>query len=193
MDTSSNKIIEQYISSPRGFIEISVESTQSSSDVVFFSRKPIEAAPSIIQNVRAIDVAAYILGKMGLCTSMKLHKLLYYCQAWSLVWDEAPLFNDRIEAWANGPVVKDLFPIHRGLFQVDANLFGTGNPKRLSRAQMDTIDSIIEFYGHKTAQWLINLTHSESPWKEARKGLDAMERGSKEITLESMYEYYSSL
>ena len=34
-------------------------------------------------------------------TSWKLQKLVYYCQAWSLVWDEEPLFEARIEAWAN--------------------------------------------------------------------------------------------
>ena len=93
--------------------------------------------------VRAIDVAVYILNSLGSCTSMKLHKLLYYCQAWSLVWDEAPLFSDRIEAWANGPVVKDVFSYHRGVFIVDADIFPTGNVDRLSSIQIDTIDSVL--------------------------------------------------
>ena len=143
--------------------------------------------------VRAIDVAVYILNSLGSCTSMKLHKLLYYCQAWSLVWDEAPLFSDRIEAWANGPVVKDVFSYHRGVFIVDADIFPTGNVDRLSSIQIDTIDSVLEFYGEKSAQWLINLTHAEDPWRNARKGLDSMERGNREITPASMAEYYSSL
>lgn len=30
---------------------------------------------------------------------------MYYAQAWSLVWDEKPLFPERIEAWVNGPVL----------------------------------------------------------------------------------------
>lgn len=66
----------------------------------------------------AHDVAAYILKRMGQMTAMKLQKLVYYSQAWSLVWDEAPLFNERIEAWANGPVVRELYEAHRGQFQV---------------------------------------------------------------------------
>ena len=36
------------------------------------------------------DVAAYILQKLGKMTTMKLQKLVYYSQAWSLVWDEKP-------------------------------------------------------------------------------------------------------
>ena len=32
------------------------------------------------------DVAAYVLDKLGVMTTMKLEKLCYYSQAWSLVW-----------------------------------------------------------------------------------------------------------
>ena len=39
------------------------------------------------------DVAAYILKKKKALTSMKLQKLVFYAQAWSLVWDEKPLFK----------------------------------------------------------------------------------------------------
>ena len=62
----------------------------------------------------SLDVAAYILTKKHRLTAVKLQKLVYYCQAWSLVWDEKPLFRDRIEAWASGPVVKGLYLAHRG-------------------------------------------------------------------------------
>jgi len=51
--------------------------------------------------------------------TMKLHKLVCYAQAWSLVWDERPLFEDPIEAWANGPVAPALYAVHRGWFDVD--------------------------------------------------------------------------
>ena len=29
---------------------------------------------------------------------MKLHKLLYYCQAWNLVWEDKKLFNEKIKS-----------------------------------------------------------------------------------------------
>ncbi len=45
------------------------------------------------------DVSAYILKHWGPMTAMKLQKLVYYSQAWGLVWDEEPLFPERIEAW----------------------------------------------------------------------------------------------
>ncbi len=61
------------------------------------------------------DVAAYILEKCGPMTAMKLQKLVYYSQAWHLVWTEKPLFDNRIEAWANGPVVWELYDLPRTL------------------------------------------------------------------------------
>jgi uncharacterized phage-associated protein len=138
------------------------------------------------------DVAAYILKKYSRpMTTWKLQKLTYYAQAWSLVWDERPLFQARIEAWANGPVVPALYDCHRGLFQV--NSWPHGDPDRLTKSERETVDGVMEFYSHKTSQWLSDLTHAEKPWREARGSLAPGERGSQVISLESMLEYYSGL
>lgn len=136
------------------------------------------------------DVAAYILKKRGLMTAMKLEKLAYYCQAWSLVWDEKPLFLEDIQAWANGPVVRELYDRHKGLYKVKS---WDGNPDVFDPEERETIDGVLGFYGDKPSQWLSDLTHRESPWLEARKGLSPGERGENVISHASMAEYYSSL
>lgn len=136
------------------------------------------------------NVAAYILGRQGSMTAMKLEKLVYYAQAWSLVWDEAPLFTERIEAWAAGPVVPALYYRHRGEFQIHS---WDGNPDALTDKQRETIDAVLGFYGNKSSQWLSDLTHSEQPWIQARAGLAPLERGNREITKGAMAEYYASL
>jgi len=143
----------------------------------------------IITNV--FDVAAYILEKKGEMTTMKLQKLVYYCQAWSLVWDEKPLFLEPIEAWANGPVVTNLFEKHRGLYKVSS--LQEGDISKLNNEQIETINCVLEHYGDKTAKWLIELTHLEDPWRNARQGLHQLERGDKIITIAEMAEYYCSL
>src|SRR5687767_401361 len=68
--------------------------------------------------VSAHDVAAYILMEHGPLSAMKLQKLVYYSQAWSLVWDDRQLFREPVEAWANGPVVRELYERHRGQFEL---------------------------------------------------------------------------
>ncbi len=137
------------------------------------------------------DVAKYILKNQRGITTWKLQKLVYYSQAWSLVWDEKPLFQARIEAWANGPVVPALYRLHRGQYLVSD--WPKGNPRALSKREKETVDVILGFYGDKTSQWISDLTHQEPPWKEARNGLPPGTRGSAEITQAAMAEYYGSL
>lgn len=141
------------------------------------------------------DVAKHILEQNAEMTVMKLQKLVYYSQVWNLVWDEEVLFENQIQAWANGPVTVDLYNVHKGQFKISAETLTQGNSALLSAPEIATIDKVLSFYGEKSAQWLSDLTHMEDPWKNAR------ERGcvtdgqicQEEITLADMHEYYSGL
>jgi len=143
--------------------------------------------------VTVFDVADYILKECGEIPAMKLQKLVYYSQAWSLVWDEAPLFDERIEAWANGPVVRSLYARHRQNYFARRAQVEDGDYTQLSKDQRETIDAVLEYYGGKSSQWLSDLTHMEDPWIQARKGLDPGDRGRNEITPAALAEYYGSL
>lgn len=139
------------------------------------------------------DVAKYILDQKGLMTAMKLQKLVYYAQAWSLVWDDNALFPEEIQAWANGPVVPELYKLHRGMYQL--NDIEVGEITNLTPDERETIDIVLTSYGDKGSQWLSDRTHSEAPWQSARQAscADEGERCTETITLDSMMEYYSSL
>lgn len=139
----------------------------------------------------ALDVAQYILQKQGPMPAMKLQKLVYYSQAWSLVWDEKPLFDNVIEAWANGPVIPDLYAAHRGQFEVNA--IPAGDVSALTAVQRESIDAVIEGYADRPSQWLSDLTHSERPWQDARRGLPPGEPAAKVISPADLAEYYGSL
>ena len=143
--------------------------------------------------VSVMDVATYILDKCGMLSTWKLQKLCYYSQAWSLVWDDEPLFKERIEAWANGPVVPDLYYQHRGQFYILT--LNSGDASALDQDQRETVDAVLATYGNKQAAWLSELTHRELPWREARQRANLMlgERGNAEIPLDSMAEYYGGL
>lgn len=137
------------------------------------------------------NVAAYILKKKGSMSAMKLQKLVYYSQAWSLVWDEKPLFTAEIQAWANGPVIPALYKEHKGEFRVSQ--WPKGDPSKLTKIQKESIDGVLKFYGEKTAQWLSDLTHQEAPWINARKGLADLQRSNSVITDAALHEYYTAL
>ena len=125
------------------------------------------------------DVAAYVLRQRGPMSAMKLQKLVYYAQAWSLVWDGEVIFPELIEAWVDGPIIRALWKRHKG-----RRLLTTwdGNPSALSQRQAATADRVLMFYGELCATDLSTLTRSEKPWRDARHGLDHDEIGTTEIT-----------
>lgn len=140
----------------------------------------------------AHDVAAYILKKSpGGMTTWKLQKLVYYSQAWSLVWDGKPLFDEPIEAWANGPVVRALYDEHRGRYSRAS--WPKGKVGNLPQKSRETIDAVLKFYGDKSGHWLSELTHMEDPWRNARSGIPEGRRSNKRITHAAMSEYYSGI
>ncbi|MCH9845070.1 MAG: DUF4065 domain-containing protein [Alphaproteobacteria bacterium] len=142
--------------------------------------------------IDAKDVAQYILEKTGELTGIKLQKLCYYSQAWSLVWDDNSLFDNRIEAWIGGPVIPDLWHCHKGVYKVDTSTFG-GDSSKLQESQRNTIDKVIEYYMQFSSHQLSDITHQEYPWIRARKGLPSNVRGSNVIDNATMSQYYSSI
>ena len=158
-----------------------------------------EANPVAQPNTTVHDVSKYILrwfadkGEENI-TQWKLHKLLYYCQAWSLVWDEEPVFPEEIQAWANGPVCPELYRVHKGKFRLGPEDIA-GAPENLTEEQKSTVDSVLEFYGNETGRDLSYLTHTEGPWSDVRvrAGLGSGDRGNAVIEFNDMAQYYGGL
>lgn len=138
------------------------------------------------------DVAEYILDKLRSTTAMKLEKLCYYCQAWSLAWDDKPLFDEEFQAWASGPVCPELFDQHRGKFVLSAgDIKGKGH--EFTSEELETMDAVLEYYGDKEPHSIGEMTLQERPWRETRAGCAPGERCTNVILKESMQEYYGGL
>ena len=129
------------------------------------------------------DIAAYILEKQGPMPHMTLQKLCYYAQSWHFTWDKQPLFTDRIEAWANGPIVLNLYQQYRGVFHISE--IPNGHPESLTIQEKESIMAVLKAYGGFTAHELSELSQSETPWREARTGVPSHERSNREIKYES--------
>lgn len=137
---------------------------------------------------RAADVAKFIIDQRGAMAQLKLQKLLYYCQAASLAWSDRPMFSDRIEAWANGPVVAPFWNDHR--YEGWISSVPEGLP--ISDGSVKShIDAVLNFYGSLSPEDLADRSHREPPWKIARAGLAPGQRSSVEMTPEMMHAYYS--
>lgn len=135
------------------------------------------------------DVASYIMIKVGPTTTMKLQKLVFYAQAWSLVLRKAPLFAEPVQAWKMGPVVAQLHGKHRGMRNL--RNWPHGDSSRVPPRDVFVLDLVIQMYGHKSPEHLSTMSHQEGPWRETRHGLDDSEPCRREISHESMARYYS--
>lgn len=138
----------------------------------------------------ASDVAKYLLTQKGTMTGYQIQKLLYYCQAWSLVINRKPLFSDEIQAWEHGPVVPAVSRQHQNRRKVHLSDI-SGNAAAVSFEDGRLIDAVLRAYGSMTGDDLESLTHGEEPWLNAFNGHTGS--GSAVITLESMRRYYAAL
>jgi uncharacterized phage-associated protein len=143
----------------------------------------------------AREVAATIIDRccargINDVSNLKLQKLLYYTQAWNLAFSKQPLFEDVCEAWVHGPVVAHVFGDYK------ANRWAPITESSAARVEdVETIahiDAVLDAYGGFRATELERLTHQESPWIEARKGLAPDEPSRNPISIVKMQEYYSA-
>ncbi len=111
-------------------------------------------------SVSAHDVARELRHRRPDIGVVKLHKLLYYCQGWHLGWTGRPMFPERIEGWANGPVVADLWHAE------DKN-YDLPPPRSLSEEMLTTVNFVVSRYARLSGRELIAMTHGEEPWRLA--------------------------
>lgn len=134
------------------------------------------------------DVANYICKSIGgELSTMKLQKLCYYSQSWHLVWTGDPLFDNDFFRWDNGPVCRELFNVHQGLFTMRSELIKDNllSNNGLTADERSSVDIVLETYGGFSGGDLSELTHKEDPWKNTKK--DAV------IRKDDIKEYYTNL
>lgn len=140
------------------------------------------------------DIAAYILRRSGAMTAMKLQKLCYYAYGFHLAWEERRLFDERFEAWANGPVSPALYAQHRGQLRLEPGDID-GDPDALTEGERESVDLVLDGYSPLTAHELSLLTHDEMPWQAARQraGAAPMARSNEELRDDEIFEFFDQL
>lgn len=112
----------------------------------------------------------------GLPCHLKLQKLVYFANGWHLAYTDAPLIDGGIQAWAYGPVSKDLYHAAKGWeageimapfidVNFDGNNLSVRTPKVEDPDLKTFLGNIISVYGAYSAIQLSNMTHEpDTPW-----------------------------
>ena len=136
-------------------------------------------------------------------TPLKLQKILYYIQAWHLVFfKKHPLFNEEPEAWVNGPVYRTIYNRFKDNWysgetltigepeNIESDFEDIKNNVKLTKTQKELLFTVLQKYGKLSAGELVYITHVEDPWNKAREGLEPFERCDNHISFDNMYNYY---
>ncbi|MDY0290168.1 MAG: DUF4065 domain-containing protein [Sphaerochaeta sp.] len=123
-----------------------------------------------------INVAKYLLTlsvrDKNNINPLKLQKLLYYCEGWTLAITDKELFpKEDFQAWVHGPVnVKTYheFNTAYGMFDPIKTPRVACLDASVTVEQKAIIERVFEIYNQYSGSQLETMTHSERPWIEAR-------------------------
>ena len=151
-----------------------------------------------------LDVSRHIINYSNECeygiSNLKLQKLLYFVQAFFILdsLGEKVCFHEKIEAWDFGPVVPEAYreykqygggnipPIRsylefNGTWDVARKPFVDIIPKE----DAALIDAVVDGLSEYSATYLVEITHDQSPWKDAYAPKE-----NNEITIEALKAYF---
>lgn len=146
----------------------------------------------------ASEIANWFLGAIDrdagdAITHLKLQKLIYYAQAWSLALPKRgyPLFDEELQAWAHGPVAESVFHEHKG-----NSWDALPAPQKVPEIADDDqahLQEILSIFGEFSAKQLERMTHNEAPWLTARGDLSPEARSNAVIDKNLMADFYRNL
>lgn len=122
-------------------------------------------------------------------TPKKLQKLCYYAQGWYAGLTKKKLFDNDIEAWIHGPVCPKLYERYKG--------YGYNNIEKINEnIENEELKGIVEqiyrIYGKLDGDELEELTHKETPWKNAREGIESWIPSNEKIKFSDMEEFFEN-
>lgn len=139
-------------------------------------------------------IAEYIIYTCKEVTPLALQKILYYAQGFYKSFSGEFLFSDNCEAWVHGPVYRKIYDKYKeyGSSNIDANI-DYDVEDILIEDKKEMLDIIVKCFGYYNGKALEKMTHYESPWINARKGLNEEENTNKLISKSDMEEYFAKI
>ena len=138
------------------------------------------------------SIALYIIHKGYEVTNLSLQKLLYYVKAFSYIMLGKSVIDEECEAWAYGPVFPDIYEKYRGFGSsvIEDYDKSIDYKKLLSDEEIKVVDYIVNCLGIFNGKVLMNMTHKERPWLEARMGIPEFAPSSNVISEKVIQDYF---
>lgn len=125
-------------------------------------------------------------------TNLKLQKLLYYAEAWSLASRDEALFDEPFQAWIHGPVLASQYQRFKAKWGWQPIWEKVDRPQLDEKLRLHLVE-IVEMFGSVPDHVLTTRTQSEAPWIEARGDLDPATRSDAPISKDAVRIYYKAV
>ena len=156
-----------------------------------------ELEPLYSLSEKMLLAISYIFYLAEEITPLALQKMLYYIQGVYMQLFQKELFSEDCIAWVHGPVYKDVYEVFRNFkynpiedtrFSLLQNRF-----RELSREERIAIELVVDSFGMYSGKALEEITHTETPWQEARAHCLPQGRSNVIISKESIRKYFSEV
>ncbi len=139
-----------------------------------------------------IDIANKVIANTDISqgetiSNLKLQKMLYYLQGFFIAVFDKKLFEEPIEAWQYGPVVREAYSHFKKCGSSSISIGEEINIIELPQDEDELFREVMEEYGQFSAIKLMNMTHEELPWKRTFS-----ENPQGEISYELLKEYFKT-
>lgn len=138
-------------------------------------------------------VIDYVLYKCEDITPLALQKALYYIQGFFYAFNESFLFEDECEAWAHGPVYKDIYRRYSSYKFDPINGADEVYETTLSSSEIAVVDSVIRNLCCYSGKVLENFTHAEEPWLKTRGDLPPSAASNRPIHKKAIGDYFKAV
>lgn len=191
-----SEIIRSALESPKFMMEKLNENIDKIGKTAY--RKAMNAAkelePLFALSEKMLLTISYIFKKAEEVTPLALQKMLYFIQGIYMVLFDVELFSEECEAWAHGPVFKDVYDVFKNFKYnpIDDTRFAMFQNRfhELSDNEKKVIDLVIGSFGIYSGKILEEITHGEKPWKDVRINCLLGEPSNEVISKESIKKYF---
>lgn len=192
-------VIKKALSSPNYMIKLMNENKEKMGKTAYNKAMKIatEIAGLFCISEKMLLTISYIFEQMKEVTPLSLQKILYFIQGIYMVLYDKPLYKEDCMAWIHGPVYEEVYnlfkdfkynPIEDDRFAIFKDRF-----EELSEQEKMVIDLVINTFGKYSGKVLEDITHEESPWKNARAGYESSEPSREIISKDEIKDYFISV
>lgn len=144
---------------------------------------------------KEIDIIAeYIIAVGKEVTPLALQKILYYTQGFYKAFFGKFLFEEDCQAWVHGPVFVNIYEKYKDFKSANISIdIDYDIEDIIVDEKREILNAVIKYFGYYNGKALEKMSHYETPWINARKGLLPTENSNNIIDKEDIKEYFEKV